>query len=755
MKTPPECLRLHPVPVRILCPAKRLFLLALGLVSGLLITGLSGCRKAEPESEVVHYTRTTVGLITAGTYKNHVYQVDLVDNQTYTPVNMPPGLQGLKLILPGSCYPGGVRWTIASAPVVRHLLGADFNPLTPIIRIQNFDLPFAGQPIVLEVPIQLPPGHFAMGFLIDEKTGELEGLPLQSLSANSIQVVFRGFDIAQATDLVGSYSGSTQYSGSFIIASISDSALMAAGPSFSGFNPGTDDWEFVELEKNPLQSVFPAGKALTSLWYRLHKSPKPKPPLFGAYQQIKGINQSNAMGIRVSAALEVSFTNEFALRLTPQIEKSTSDLNQIKAIAYATLICKRPHLLALAKGSDVAVFPIVSAHLREGYIRIADPLHPGQARVVEIDPVTGFIRPFSFAGSRNGPERELVRPWFAGGIAMVNLKSMLLAFNNQLSGKALYPIPHVTCSFIDLQGRSIAIPTKADSVWVQFNSDNEDLRATVYDAQGNPTQIQDAPSPVLVTGFKPGINNYFLALTIKNKSGNTWHWLDFKPFAVYKTFPVSIQHNMGWGAPDTLKHYRLEAFLQGYTGSTQGFTYNWDFGDGTKQTTMNNSLVLHRFPGSKMYTISVTIRLPNGEIVGSVKWNQWTGLRNYIVTSGIANIERLYKEAFYQAQDAGTVLSISNRETQVYVFFPGKGTGDFPLGPGTAAKAAFRKVDWYTLQETRMEVKDGTLHITRYDEPGGKIAGHFSGLCNLITPTTTTEAWIQECYFEVTRQGDR
>lgn len=754
MKTPPEFLPLNSNSKRVINPG-RIVLLPWVLLWVLLYTELSGCRKAEPESETIHYTRNTVGLITAGSYQNHVYQVNLTDNQTYTPVNMPPELQGVKLILPSQCYPGNVRWTFASAPVVSHQLGADFNPLTPILRIQNNDLPFAGQPIVLEVPIQLPPGHFAMGFLIDEKTGELEGLPLQSLTPTSIQVVFRGFDVAQATDLVASYSGSTLYSGSFIIASIPDSALMAAGPSFSGFNPGTDDWEFMELDKNPLQSVFPAGKALSSLWYRLVKSPKPKPPLFGEYQQVKEMNQSNATGIRVSAALEVSFTTEFSLRMATQIEKSTSDLNQLKAIAYATLICKRPHLLALAKGSDVAVFPIVSAHLRDGYIRIADPLHPGQARVVELDPASGFIRPFAFAGSRNGPEKELVRPWFAGGIAMVNFKGMLGTFNTQLADKALYPIPHVTWAYTDSQNRPVANPTKADSVWVHFESDNEELRATVYDAQGNSTQIQDAPSPVLVTGFKPGINNYFLELTIKNKSGNTWHWLDFKPFAVHKTFPVSIQHNMGWGAPDTLKHYRLEAFLQGYTGSTQGFTYTWDFGDGTKQTTMNKSLVLHRFPGSKMYTISVIIRLPNGEIVGSVSWNQWTGLRNYIVTTGIANLDRLYKEAFYQIQDAGTVLSISNRDTQVYVFFPGRGTGDFPLGVGTAAKAAFHKSDWYSLEKTRMEVKDGTLHITRYDDPGGKIAGHFSGLCNLITPTTTTEAWIQECYFEVTRQGDR
>jgi len=47
--------------------------------------------------------------------------------------------------------------------------------------------------MTVEVPVNIPEGYFAMGFLYNENTGELEGMPLIAMNSHSVTVAARHF----------------------------------------------------------------------------------------------------------------------------------------------------------------------------------------------------------------------------------------------------------------------------------------------------------------------------------------------------------------------------------------------------------------------------------------------------------------------------------------------------------------------------------------------------------------------------------
>ena len=96
-------------------------------------------------------------------------------------------VNGMVITVPSSALSDTRTFSVSYAPITSHLLGVNFNPITPMIMIKNGG-GYASDMITIKVQIKKSSDEFAMGFLYNEATGKIEGLPLLDLTDSSITV---------------------------------------------------------------------------------------------------------------------------------------------------------------------------------------------------------------------------------------------------------------------------------------------------------------------------------------------------------------------------------------------------------------------------------------------------------------------------------------------------------------------------------------------------------------------------------------
>jgi len=182
----------------------------------------------------------------------------IVEN-TDSPIN------GLTITVPQKGYNEARNYTVSYAPITSHDLGKNFNPISPLITIENGG-GYSDMPMSIKIPIKKESDEFVIGFLYDEITGKIEALPVIMSDDNSITVETRHF----ATTTIS--SGSQLLKGSdlssfanIVISSIKESTLFSQGVVNSGFTPGFDDWEFINYGSYISPGGHCAGQSITAM----------------------------------------------------------------------------------------------------------------------------------------------------------------------------------------------------------------------------------------------------------------------------------------------------------------------------------------------------------------------------------------------------------------------------------------------------------------------------------------------------------
>jgi len=173
-------------------------------------------------------------------------------------------LHAMEIIVPPGAYTAAKPFRVSSAPITNHTFGPLFQPLTPLITIDNGG-EHAEESMMVQIPVQIPAGHFAMAFFYDEAQGKLEPMQLISVGTDSVTVATRHFS-------------------SFTVTGIAQSVLdtyLAAGIR-SGFYPGVDDWSFANRGSYIAPGGHCAGQSLGALWYFTAKPVGPG-HLWGSY----------------------------------------------------------------------------------------------------------------------------------------------------------------------------------------------------------------------------------------------------------------------------------------------------------------------------------------------------------------------------------------------------------------------------------------------------------------------------------------
>jgi hypothetical protein len=190
--------------------------------------------------------------------------------------------------VPAGAYPGGKTFTI-SYKLITGDPGANINPLTPLITVENGGA-FADDVMTVTIPVAIPAGYFAMGFFVDEN-GKLEGMPLVAETPTSITVA-------------------TAHFSSFFIAMLADTLLT--GTIDTGFRPMTDDWQFANDGSYIEPGGHCTGQALTAMWYYIERSQQGTSTLWNRFDNngdapaTPDLWQDDSLGYRLASSLILS-----------------------------------------------------------------------------------------------------------------------------------------------------------------------------------------------------------------------------------------------------------------------------------------------------------------------------------------------------------------------------------------------------------------------------------------------------------------
>ncbi len=273
-------------------------------------------------------------------------------------------LDGLEIQVPSGSYADSRQFNVSSALISDHTFGEYFDPLTPLIMVENGG-DYSEELMTVKIPCQVPPDHFAMAFFYDDATGTLEGLPLAGVDDQSITVVTRHFSW-------------------FTVSGIENEVLdgLLHDGIDSGFRPGADDWQFVNRGSYVAPGGHCAGQSLTALWYYCERPDGTDPFLFGLYDNngtkpaTPGFDEDDSYGYRLASTVQEDIHwDSFANILMTDLA-GVNDEVTYKAFAYAMQATGEPQEVgifsAAGGGHDMICYGVDRYSLQ-----IADPNYPG------------------------------------------------------------------------------------------------------------------------------------------------------------------------------------------------------------------------------------------------------------------------------------------------------------------------------------------------------------------------------------------
>jgi hypothetical protein len=269
-------------------------------------------------------------------------------------------VKGLEILVPASAYTTTTSFTISTAPIEKHTFGKDFNPITPLISIDNGGA-YADEIMSVTIPVDIPEGYFAMGFYYDSKTGKLEGMATIAQDADSITIGTRHFS-------------------SFLVSMIK---LTELTPDIdSGFRPGIDDWQFVNYGSYIEPEGHCAGQSLSALWYYVTQPDGKDLTLYNRYDNngnepdTPTLWQDDSYGYRFASTIQQDINwDGFAFKFW-RAQRGFNDELTWNLFCYSMQMTGEPQLVGVTNEGHGG-HAMICYRINDGKMYIADPNYPG------------------------------------------------------------------------------------------------------------------------------------------------------------------------------------------------------------------------------------------------------------------------------------------------------------------------------------------------------------------------------------------
>ncbi len=310
-------------------------------------------------------------------------------------------LDGMSIEIPNGGVSKNTDFSISTAIIKNHTYGLDFNPVTPLIRINNGG-EYADSVMTVTIPCIVPKNHFAMGFYYNEETGELEGIPVVAINDSNVVLATRHFSGKNLIDISGGQLNhrSTTWA-DILVASVQTAKLFELQES--GFRPAIDDWEFTNYGSYIVPNGHCTGQAVTAMWYYATQKPNNNLPLFNRFSKFPGMWQDNRNGYRFASVVQKDKTVAKAKAWMANFDaigtkRFSKDSLHFLSFAYAIHLTKKPQLIEVWRvggGHAMIVYKT-----QNNILSIADPNFPGSYSHVISLGSNGFL-PYESKSSAN------------------------------------------------------------------------------------------------------------------------------------------------------------------------------------------------------------------------------------------------------------------------------------------------------------------------------------------------------------------
>ncbi len=592
------------------------------LVLGIILFTLSSCKKNEsptgPDNNNGSSKIEVGNSIDLSTQSINTTGGTIKIDKTGDPLN------GMELIVDPNSFTTTKNFKISYAEIKSHSLGEKFNPISPLISI-GYEGGYSDKPMQVKIPISLPSGHFAMAFFYDDKTGEVEGLPVEELSTSSITVSTRTFSSASSLGK-SNRTGDATSVGKMVISSISESILNAQTIISSGFSLGVDDWEFVNYGSYIAPGGHCAGQSMAAMWYYYEKKLKGETSLFHKLDEVNDktkpglLWQDNPLGYRFASTIQEDFNWNGWVK---DMEIRSLFPNLIwNAFAYSMLLTGEPQsvLIRNSNGEGGHAMIVYKVNMTEKKLYIADPNYPnnrvaddGSESIRTIDLVNGKFKAYETGLTAGAQSTTMDQIAYFGKTAYINWEQLAvrwLEVLNKTIGNDRFP--KYTLWVEDGSGYDLTdgLNTDADTLifhckstdCLQFLSGTDHYQALeVYNDEGKLICSNNAKGQVILP-LASGQNK--LGVYIKGARDNSAdNFVDFKWINVYRQNLYILPNPLN-GEPD--KEYQFTARTDG--SAPKNAKYIWDFGDGSSSVTVNtDSTVKHTFTKEGEFIVRVDL----------------------------------------------------------------------------------------------------------------------------------------------------
>jgi hypothetical protein len=559
-------------------------------------------------------------------------------------------IDGLEIVVSPQSYPTEKTFKISTAPILNHTLGQYFNPLTPLIQIENGG-GYADGIMEITIPVIVPEGDIPLGFYYDEITGTLEAIPVKEYTSTSITLLTRHFmsasDLTPSTDNLKAGGIKIDPTSNLVISSIAESVLKGKTIISSGYRVGKDDWEFPNYGSYLATGGHCSGQNMCAMWYYFEKKLKGEGDLFGKFSATSTLWQDNAIGYRFCSVIhkDLEWKGRFIDLFDKYIDKNQErDKLKLYMIAGAMLTTGEPQGIGIYRptvnddgtagfgGHDLICYQVA---VNEGKLYISDPNKPGVEQFIEFK--NNKFEPY--IAKLNGRAASHPYPfvtWYAK-TAYIEWDKIGKRYADLLDSTIGNKTPNIFPPY------TIWVKGKADSQLKDgFSSNSDTLRLMVecpttergfnvggkwyiwynmFDKNGNRIDVSEGSGKGYTT-LKPGLNKIGVYIFSKKTSavdedGNYSElFVDFKWFNVYYS-TLKIDPNPIVDEPG--KEVTITAMSGGTAPSNS--KYVWNFGDGSKEVTVkNDSIVKHKFSKEGDYDVIVELYdNASGAMIGMAK----------------------------------------------------------------------------------------------------------------------------------------
>lgn len=425
-------------------------------------------------------------------------------------------IDGLELTVPADAYGSGRQFKVSYAPVTGHTFGADFNPISPMISIDNGGA-YADKIMTVRIPVKVPADCFAMGFIFDKATGKLEGMPLAAQDGNSVTVATRHF-----SDLVVSMIPK----------------LKLKKDIDTSFRPGIDDWQFVNNGSYISPDGHCGGQTLTAMWYYFTQPDGADLTLYGRYDNngnkpaTPDLQEDDSFGYRFASVIQEDQWNGFAQRFWKAFSK-TSEENTWNAFAYSMQLTGEPQLTAIYSKAGGG-HALIAYRIKDSNLYIADPNYPGNTdrRIYygfgEFTPYNSGANARAIAAGK-GEDFETIQYWAKSTIVdFGHIARRWAEFGNKTIGDDLFPAYHIVYAdegTLKELTEGITVTNERITIFVTFG-----VEVRFIDCFRDGVEIQMASDQRGGYVLKPGTNA--LGIYVSKKVNNEPNFVDFKYFNV-------------------------------------------------------------------------------------------------------------------------------------------------------------------------------------------------------------------------------